>query len=155
MLQAGDRAPNFKLASDSAGDVSSSTLAGARYVLFCYPKDDTPGCTAEACGFRDRRAEFAALRVAVFGVSADPIAAHERFARKFQLNFPLLADPEHLLLEPLGVWIEKNMYGRKYFGVQRATFVVGADGRIEQAWPKVKVPRHVEAVLDFVAGKTE
>ncbi len=153
MLDVGDRAPDFELPSDSAGTVSSGLIAGERYVLFFYPKDDTSGCTAEVCAVRDHRDEFAALGVRVYAVSGDPVASHQRFAKKFELNFPLLADPEHQLLDAYGVWVEKSLYGRKYFGTQRATFIVGGDGRIEHVWPKVKVPGHVEEVLARLRGE--
>lgn len=152
MLDTGDHAPAFELPSDSAGTVSSAALAGRRHVLFFYPKDDTSGCTAEVCAVRDHRAEFDALGVPVYGVSPDPVASHQRFAKKYGLNFPLLADPQHQLLAGYGVWVEKSLYGRKYFGTQRATFVIGSDGRIEHVWPKVKVPGHVEAVLAYLRG---
>lgn len=150
MLVVGDRVPEFKLASDSAGEVDSAALLGQRYVLYFYPKDDTSGCTQQACGFRDNLPDFSSLSVPVYGVSADSIAAHQRFVKKYGLNFPLLADPEHRLLEPLGVWIEKSMYGRKYMGIQRATFVIGRDGRIEHVWPKVKTAGHAEEVLAYL-----
>lgn len=153
MLAIGDRAPNFELPSDSAGTVDSATLAGRRHVLFFYPKDDTSGCTAEVCALRDLHAEFAALDVTVYGVSGDPVTSHQRFAKKYGLNFPLLADPQRQLIEAYGVWVEKSLYGRKYFGTQRATFAIGSDGRIEQVWPKVKVPGHIEEVLAYVRGE--
>lgn len=152
MLAVGDLAPAFDLESDSAGRVSSQALAGRRYVLYFYPKDDTPGCSKEACSFRDRQPDFTALGVPVYGVSADDLASHAKFTRKYQLNFPLLADPEHRLLEAYGVWVEKSMYGKKYMGVQRATFVIGADGRIEQVWEKVKPEGHADQVYAYLTA---
>jgi peroxiredoxin Q/BCP len=151
MLDVGDKAPAFTLESDSAETISSKDLKGQRYVLYFYPKDDTPGCTKEACNFRDRLPDFSALGVKVFGVSADSVAAHGKFAKKYGLTFPLLADPEHQLLEAYGVWVEKSMYGRKYFGIQRATFVVDAKGKIEKVWPAVKKPeQHADEVLGWL-----
>ncbi len=147
MLQVGEDFPDFDLPSDAGARVSKAALLGQRYVMFFYPKDNTPACTQEACEFRDLGAEFAALKVSVFGVSADPIASHQRFAQKFAFGFPLLSDPEHQLLQPLGVWAEKKLYGREYLGIVRSSFLVGADGRIEHVWPKVKAKGHADAVL--------
>jgi thioredoxin-dependent peroxiredoxin len=152
MLTTGDRAPSFSLASDSGKTVSSASLKGQRYVLYFYPKDDTPGCTKEACAFRDNLPAFGKLGVPVFGLSADDGKSHAKFVKKYALTFPLLSDPDHALLDAYGAWVEKNMYGRTYFGVQRSTFVIGADGRIEQSWPKVSVDGHAEAVLAFLHG---
>ncbi len=147
MLKAGDRVPSFTLSSDSAGEISSAQLTGQRYVLYFYPKDDTSGCTVEACQFRDQHPEFQKLRVPVYGVSPDSVASHEKFTAKFTLNFPLLADEGHTLADAFGVWVEKSMYGRKYMGVQRSTFVIGPDGKIEHAWEKVTPDGHAAAVL--------
>ena len=141
MLKVGDRAPKFTLESDSAGTVSSASLAGKRYVLYFYPRDDTPGCTKEACSFRDNLPLFGGLGVPVFGVSADDVKAHAKFTAKFSLTFPLLADPERKLIDP------------KYMGVFRATFVVGADGRIEHVWEKVSPENHAEEVLAYLKGE--
>jgi peroxiredoxin Q/BCP len=154
MLHAGDLIPAFDLTSTDGTRVSSASLAGRRYVLYLYPKDDTPGCTTEACSFRDNLPRFSGMGVPVFGVSPDSAAAHAKFTAKHGLTFPLLADPERLLIEGLGAWVEKSMYGRKYMGVQRSTFVVGPDGRIEKVWEKVTPARHAEEVLAFlVAGR--
>jgi len=153
MLQAGDLAPSFSLASDGGRQVDSATLKGSRYVLYFYPKDDTPGCTREACAFRDRLPAFDKLGVPVFGVSADPAKAHDKFVNKYSLNFPLLADPEHQLLEAYGVWVGKSLYGRKYFGIQRCTFVIDAKGRIEKVWQKVSPDSHAGEVLAYLAGE--
>lgn len=152
MLKAGDKAPAFALTTDSGETLRSSTLKGKRYVLFFYPKDDTPGCTREACSFRDGQAAFKKLGVPVYGVSADSAERHAKFVSKYDLNFPLLADPEHKLLEAYGVWVEKNLYGRRYFGIQRASFIVGSDGRIEHVWEKVKPDGHADEVLAALRG---
>ena len=150
MLNVGDSVPDFTLESDSAGLISSKALRGQRYVIYFYPKDDTPGCTKEACSFRDHMPDFKDLGVPVFGASADDAKAHARFVGKYQLNFPLLIDPEKKLLEAFGVWTEKSMYGRTYMGVLRATFVVGADGKVEHVWPKVKAEGHGAEVLAWL-----
>jgi len=152
MLQVGDVVPDFSIESDSGGTVSSAALRGKRYVMYFYPKDDTPGCTKEACSFRDGLPHFEKLDVPVFGVSADDAKAHGKFAKKFQLNFPLLIDPDKTLLGYFGVWSEKSMYGRVYMGVLRATFVVDADGKVEKLWPKVKPEGHADEVLAYLRG---
>jgi thioredoxin-dependent peroxiredoxin len=152
MLQAGDAVPDFSAESDSAGTISAAALRGQRYVIYFYPKDDTPGCTKEACAFRDNLPHFQGLGVPVFGVSADDAKAHGKFVSKYQLNFPLLIDPEKKLLEAFGVWVEKKNYGRSYFGIQRSTFVVDATGTIEKVWPKVKAEGHAEQVLAYLQG---
>lgn len=152
MLQPGDAAPAFSLAADGGRRVDSASLKGRRHVLYFYPKDDTPGCTTEACAFRDNLPAFEKLGVPVFGVSADAADRHDKFAKKYSLNFPLLADPEHELLEAYGVWVEKNMYGRKYFGIQRSTFVIDAKGKIEKVWEKVKPAVHAEEVMVYLKG---
>ena len=149
MMKIGDTAPEFALES-SVGPVRSADLHGQRYVLLFYPKDDTSGCTAEACGFRDNLAAFDAAGVRVFGVSILDAKSKLRFANKYGFNFPLLADVDHTLAERYGVWIEKSMYGKKYMGIQRSTFVVGADGCVEQAWEKVKPEGHAEEVLVWI-----
>ena len=150
MLQAGDLIPDFVLPSDTMGDVSASSLRGQRYVLYFYPKDDTSGCTTEACNFRDNLASFNALNIPVFGVSPDNIKAHAKFRAKFGLTFPLLSDNEHKVAAAFGAWVEKSMYGRKYMGIDRSTFLIGADGRIVRVWRKVKVTGHVAEVLAAV-----
>jgi len=152
MLQVGDGFPPFDLAAQTGERFTQQDLLGQRYVMFFYPKDNTPACTQEACEFRDLRAAFVALSVQVFGVSADLMAAHQRFAKKFDLSYPLLSDPDHLLLEPLGVWAQKKLYGREYLGIVRSTFVVGSDGRIEYVWPKVRAKGHAEEVLAYLRG---
>ena len=148
MIDIGDKAPDFNL--PASGDKSQLTLADANgpLVLFFYPRDDTPGCTKEAIAFTGMESEFSALGVTIWGVSADSVASHEKFAAKHNLSMPLLADEENTVCEAFGVWKEKNMYGKKFFGIERATFLINADGKIAQAWRKVKVPGHAEAVLD-------
>jgi peroxiredoxin Q/BCP len=151
MLQAGDNVPEFSLVTDKGETVSAKRLKGQRYVLYFYPKDDTPGCTKEACGFRDNLPSFEQLSVRVFGVSADSEAAHTKFVKKFDLNFSLLADPERQLIEGIGAWVEKSMYGKKYMGIARATFVVDAKGKIEKVWEKVAKPdQHAAEVLAYL-----
>lgn len=155
MLKAGDRVPEFQLPVDNGRSVSSADLAGKRYLLYFYPKDDTPGCTVEACSFRDNLPTFDKIGIAVFGVSADDAMSHQRFARKHGLNFPLIADPNHQLIGPMGVWVEKSMYGKKYMGIQRSTFLVGADGAIEKVWESVKPLTHTAEVLDYLGANVK
>ena len=146
-LKAGDRVPAFKMASDGGGQISSASLKGKPYVLYFYPKDDTSGCTKEAIGFSGARKRFDALGITVIGVSKDSIASHDRFKAKHKLTITLASDPETVTAEVFGTWVEKSLYGRKYMGMERATFLVGADGKIVRIWRKVKVPGHVEDVL--------
>lgn len=153
MLKVGDRIPPFTLMASNGAEISDESLAGQRYVLYSYPKDDTPGCTKEACAFRDHLPKLGELGVAVYGLSADDEKSHIRFGRKYALNFPLLADPERRLIEPLGVWVEKRMYGKAYMGVARSTFVVGPDGLIEQVWDKVNPEGHAEEVLAWLRAR--
>lgn len=155
MLKAGDRVPDFQLPADNGRSVSSADLAGKRYLLYFYPKDDTPGCTVEACSFRDNLPAFDKIGIAVFGVSADDAMSHQRFARKHGLNFPLIADPNHQLIGPMGVWVEKSMYGKKYMGIQRSTFLVGADGTIEKVWENVKPLTHTAEVLEYLGANVK
>jgi peroxiredoxin Q/BCP len=155
MLKAGDRVPEFQLPADNGRSVSSAELAGRRYLLYFYPKDDTPGCTVEACSFRDNLPAFDKIGIAVFGVSADDALSHQKFARKHGLNFPLIADPNHQLIGPMGVWVEKSMYGKKYMGIQRSTFLVGADGTIEKVWESVKPLAHTAEVLEYLGANVK
>ncbi len=154
MLSEGLAIPDFSLLS-TAGAISRKSLMGSRYVLYLYPKDDTPGCTTESCGFRDLLPKFDASKIKVFGVSADSIKAHEKFISKYQLGFPLIADPERLLIEGLGAWVEKSMYGKKYMGIARSTFVVDGTGKIEKVWDKVSVATHANDVLAYLQGEPE
>lgn len=151
MLAVGDRVPDFVMASDSAGSVAAKALRGTRYLVYFYPKDDTPGCTKEACAFRDNLPAFKDLGVPVYGVSADDLKAHGKFVQKYQLNFPLLT-ADQATLEAFGVWVEKSMYGKKYFGIARASFVIGADGVVEMVWPKVSPEGHAAEVLAYLGG---
>jgi thioredoxin-dependent peroxiredoxin len=153
MLNVGDKIPEFTLASSSGNQVSSEELLGKRFILYFYPKDDTPGCTREACAFRDDLPKFSGLGLKVYGISADDERSHIRFGRKYQLNFPLLADPDHAVCDLFGTWVEKSMYGRTYFGVERATFVISAKGRIEHIWRKVMPDGHTEEVLAWLKGE--
>jgi peroxiredoxin Q/BCP len=149
MLKVGDFAPEFALASDK-GEVTSSDLLGKRYVLYFYPRDDTSGCTVEACSFRDNLPKFESINVPVYGVSADDLKAHAKFSAKHGLNFTLLSDPDHKVIEAFGAWVEKNMYGRKYMGIQRSTFVIARNGQVEQVWEKVKPEGHAEEVYKWL-----
>jgi len=149
-LKPGDKAPKFRLATDGGGDVSTASLKGKPFVLYFYPKDDTAGCTKEAIGFSERRRKFDALGVPVIGVSKDSTASHDRFKAKYKLKIALASDPEVKTAQDYGVWGEKTLYGRKYMGMERATFLVDAKGVIHSVWRKVKVPGHVEAVLAAV-----
>jgi len=155
MLKAGDRVPEFQLTVEHGRSISSADLAGKRYLLYFYPKDDTPGCTVEACSFRDNLPAFDQVGIAVFGVSADDAMSHQRFARKHGLNFPLIADPNHQLIGPMGVWVEKTMYGKKYMGIQRSTFLVGSDGTIEKVWESVKPLTHTAEVLEHLGANVK
>ncbi|MCP3139404.1 thioredoxin-dependent thiol peroxidase [Pyxidicoccus xibeiensis] len=147
MPQAGDAAPGFQLPDQDGNSVTLSQHAGKNVVLYFYPKDDTPGCTKEACDFRDQHSALRAAGAVVLGVSADSAERHKKFAAKYNLSFPLLADPDRQALEAYGVWGEKTLYGRKFQGITRATFLIGPDGRVKQVWPKVKVSGHVDEVL--------
>ncbi len=143
----GKKAPAFSLPSVSGGTVSLKDLKGKNVVLYFYPKDNTPGCTQESCDFRDNFARIQAKGAVVFGVSPDSIASHEKFRSKYDLPFDLLSDESHEMLETYDVWKEKNMYGRKFMGVERTTVLIDSDGIIRRIWPKVKVKGHVDDVL--------
>ena len=147
MVEEGRPAPDFELTSDSGETVSLESLRGKPVVLYFYPKDDTPGCTKEACAFRDRRADLAAHGATVLGVSPDGVASHAAFRDKYALSFPLLADPDHAVAEAYGAWREKQQYGRRYHGIQRSTFLIDGDGVVRKAWKKVDVQGHDEQVL--------
>ena len=146
-LKPGDKAPAFKLATDGGGQVSLSGLKGTPFVLYFYPKDDTSGCTKEAIAFTALAKKFEALGVVLVGVSKDSAASHDRFKTKHKLKLTLASDPETKVAQKYGVWVEKSMYGRRYMGLERATFLVDAAGKILQVWRRVKVPGHAEAVL--------
>ena len=147
VIQAGAKAPTFKLPSSTGEAVDLAALKGRTVVLYFYPRADTPGCTKEACGFRDAIAAYRKLDVPVFGVSPDPVEDVTKFAEKFKLNFPLLADADHSVAEKYGVWQERSMYGKKYMGVARTTFVIGPDGRVVHVFEKVKPEGHDQEVL--------
>jgi len=143
----GDSAPDFTLPDQAGNDVSLSGLKGKTVVLYFYPKADTPGCTTQACGVRDHRQDYAESGAVVLGVSPDPVKAISRFDQKFDLGFPLLADEQHEVAEAYGVWVEKSMYGRKYMGVERSTFVISPDGTVRAVFRKVKPAEHDKLVL--------
>jgi peroxiredoxin Q/BCP len=144
----GDKAPAFELVDHAGKAISSKSLAGKAYVLYFYPKDDTPGCTTEACGFRDDLPKFGRSKVSVIGVSPDSPASHAKFREKYTLPFTLASDPEKALINAYGVWVKKINYGREYMGVERSTFLVDAKGRVQKVWRRVKVAGHVEQVLE-------
>jgi peroxiredoxin Q/BCP len=147
-LKVGQKAPDFTLLDDAGEKVNLSDLKGKKVVLYFYPKDDTPGCTTEACNFRDGLSEIKRQGAVVLGVSADSVESHKKFKKKFELNFPLLADPEKKMVERYGVWKEKSMYGKKYMGIERTTFVIDEQGKISHVFPKVKVGEHYDEVLE-------
>ena len=146
-IEEGQTAPDFTLPADNGGKVKLSELRGKPVVLYFYPKDDTPGCTKEACAFRDRSQDLKAKGAVVLGVSPDDVASHGEFRDKYSLNFPLLADTDHQVAEGYGAWREKNMYGKKSMGIQRSTFLIGPDGTVRKVWKKVIVDGHDEEVL--------
>jgi peroxiredoxin Q/BCP len=150
MPEISDPAPDFTLPATGGEEVTLSALKGQPVVLFFYPRDDTPGCTKENQGFSASLADFEAAGAKVFGISKDSLASHEKFAAKRDLSVPLLSDENHTACEDYGVWKEKNMYGKTYMGIERSTFLIAADGTIAQVWRKVKVPGHVEQVLEAV-----
>ncbi len=147
-LKVGARAPAFSLSNEQGRVVKLSELRGKKIVLFFYPKDNTPGCTQEACSFRDGLEAFRKKGAVVFGVSADSVESHQKFAKKFELNFPLLSDESKATIQAYGVWKEKSMYGRKYMGIERTTVLIAEDGTISQVFPKVTVNGHYEEVLE-------
>ncbi len=146
-IEEGTVAPDFELPTDGGGTVRLSDLKGKKVVVYFYPADDTKGCTLEAVDFSKHLDAFQATGAVVIGISPDTVASHDKFKSKHDLSVILAADPDRTAIEAYGVWVEKQMYGRKYMGVERATFLVGSDGRIAKAWHKVKVKGHVEAVL--------
>ena len=146
-VEVGNPAPDFTLDSDAGEPVTLSSLRGKPVVLYFYPKDDTAGCTKQACGIRDAWGEFERRGAVVLGVSPDSVASHVSFKQKFDLQFTLLADPDHAVAEAYGVWVEKSMYGKKYMGVERSTFVIGADGNLVDVMRKVKPETHADEVL--------
>ena len=151
MLAPGDQAPDFTLPDQNGDPVTLSKLRGKTVVLYFYPKADTPGCTAQACGVRDHRADYVQADAVVLGVSPDPVKAVSKFDLKYGLGFPLLADQDHAVAESYGVWVEKSMYGRKYMGNERTTFVIGPDGKIREVFRSVKPAEHDGLVLGALA----
>ncbi len=147
-LDIGHKAPSFTAPTDAGDAISLSDYAGKTLVLYFYPKDDTPGCTKEACGFNENLAALKKLKTAVIGVSKDSVASHQKFKEKFGLEFPLISDTDGKICEAYGTWMEKSMYGRKYMGIDRATFVIGPDGKIAALWRSVKVTGHIDAVIE-------
>jgi peroxiredoxin Q/BCP len=141
-IEAGERAPAFSLTADDGSKVRLADLKGQPVVVYFYPRDDTPGCTREACAFRDQQAELKKLGAQLLGISADNTESHGKFRDKYRLNFPLLSDPDPAVAEKYGAWREKNMYGKKSLGIQRSTFLVDADGKIAKVWKAVKVDGH-------------
>ncbi|MEO9902389.1 thioredoxin-dependent thiol peroxidase [Nisaea sp.] len=152
MVDVGEKAPDFNMATDGGGSVSLKDLKGKKVVLYFYPKDDTPGCTKEACAFRDAMPDFSGIDAEIIGVSKDPVAKHDKFKTKYDLPFMLASDEESDVCERFGVWVEKNMYGKKYMGIERATFLIDGNGVVRHVWRKVKVPGHAEAVLEAAKG---
>ncbi len=153
MPEAGSSAPAFNLPAYPEGKIKLSQFKGDKnVVLYFYPRDNTPGCTTEACDFRDNIARLQSANTVVLGVSTDDVTSHEKFAKKFELPFPLLADEDHAICEKYGVWVEKNMYGKVSMGVQRATFLIDKQGKIARVWPKVKVDGHVAEVAEAIAA---
>jgi thioredoxin-dependent peroxiredoxin len=152
MLSEGDKAPDFALPDQSGEQVRLSDLRGETVVLYFYPRASTPGCTTQACGVRDRRADYAAAGGRVIGISPDEVKAIDKFAAKHDLDFTLLADADHAVAEAYGTWVKKSMYGKKYMGVQRATFIIGPDGRIAKVFPKVSPKQHNDLVLKALSS---
>ncbi|HEX7447546.1 MAG TPA: thioredoxin-dependent thiol peroxidase [Pirellulales bacterium] len=154
-LEEGKPAPDFTLPANDGGTVKLKDQRGGPVVLYFYPRDDTPGCTKEACAFRDRHAELTAHGAKVFGVSTDDVTSHVKFRDKYGLNFPLLADTDHRVAEKYGAWQEKNMYGKKSWGVQRSTFLIDSEGVVRKVWRRVKVDGHDEQVLAALRGLSQ
>jgi len=151
-IEQGEAAPDFELQTDRGEPLRLSAQRGKPVVLYFYPKDDTPGCTVEACAFRDRRSELAARGALVLGVSPDGVASHAKFRDKFSLDFPLLADPDHQVAEAYGAWRERTNYGKTSMGIQRSTFLIDGDGVVRQVWKKVDVKEHDQQVIDALSA---
>lgn len=152
MLAIGNTAPAFTLPDQTGALLDAKSLKGQRYLVYFYPKDSTPGCTMQACGLQSDLEQFNNLSIRVLGVSMDSVASHKKFADKYGLRFSLLADTERKLIEAYGVWVEKSMYGKSYMGISRSSFLVGANGKIEQVWEKANTKTHAQDVLAFVNG---
>jgi thioredoxin-dependent peroxiredoxin len=152
-LTEGSKAPGFDTPSSTGNNIKLSDFSGKkRVVLYFYPKDDTPGCTIEACGFRDKHDEIKTKNTVILGVSPDGVDSHNKFIKKFDLPFILLADEDKEICKAYGVWVEKNMYGKKYMGVARTTFVIGTDGKIEKIYEKVKPKEHTDEIIEFISA---
>jgi peroxiredoxin Q/BCP len=151
-IEEGQPAPDFALRADDGKEIRLSALRGQPVVLYFYPKDDTPGCTREACAFRDRKSELAARGAAVLGVSPDDVTSHGKFRDRYSLNFPLLADTDHQVADAYGAWREKNMYGKKSMGIQRSTFLIDRAGKVRKVWKRVNVEGHDAEVLAALAA---
>ncbi|HTO88509.1 MAG TPA: thioredoxin-dependent thiol peroxidase [Thermoanaerobaculia bacterium] len=151
LLELGDRAPDFKTADQDGEKISLKDLRGRKVVLYFYPKDDTPGCTKEACSFRDGFSKFRKRKIEVLGVSADDERSHKKFAEKYDLPFRLLADTDKKIVQDYGVWGEKSLYGRKFMGINRVTYLIDEKGRIAGVWPKVKPDGHADEILEAIA----
>jgi peroxiredoxin Q/BCP len=149
----GKKAPDFSGPTDGGGKIKLSDLKGKNVVLYFYPKDDTSGCTKQACAFTEAMPNFYKIKAAVIGVSRDSVESHDKFKKKYKLNFPLVSDVDGKICEKYGTWIEKSMYGRKYMGIERATFLIDAKGAVAHMWRKVRVAGHVEDVLKVVKGE--
>ncbi len=152
MIDTGDKVPNVSLPDEEGRPVSFADLEGQVYVLYFYPKDDTPGCTKEACAFRDNFAQLGRLDAKVFGISRDDAESHRKFKEKFDLNFPLLSDLDGSVCDTFGVWKLRSMYGKEFMGIERSTFLVGKDGKIAKAWRKVNVEGHVDEVIAAISA---
>ena len=150
MLQEGNKAPDFKLKDQNEKEISLSDYKGKNVILYFYPKDNTSGCTAEACSFRDDFPKFKKVETVILGVSPDSVESHKKFAKKYNLNFSLLADEDKEVIKKYDVWKEKSMYGRKYMGVERSTFIIDSDGKIKKIFRKVKVQGHNEEVMEVL-----
>jgi peroxiredoxin Q/BCP len=146
----GEKAPDFKLQASNGEEVTLAAFKGKNVVLYFYPKDMTPGCTTEACDFREKHTSFAELNTVIVGVSPDPIDKHEKFKTKYDLPFILLSDPDHTLSDAYGVWVLKKNFGKEYMGIERSTFVISKEGIVVKEWRKVKVKGHVEEALDYI-----
>ena len=147
-LKIGDKAPDFTLPTDGNGTIALKAQRGKKVIVYFYPKDDTSGCTTEACGFRDAMPNFSKADATIIGISRDPVRAHDKFKQKYSLPFTLASDESGEVCEKYGVWVQKSMYGRKYMGIERATFLIDEKGVIRNIWHKVKVPGHVDEVLE-------
>ncbi len=151
-LAVGDKAPDFTLPTDGGGEVSLKAMKGKTVVLYFYPRDDTPGCTTEACAFRDALPDFSKVKATIIAVSKDTVASHDKFKTKFKLPFPLASDADGKVCEAYGAWGEKSMYGKKYMGIERSTFLIDGKGVVRNIWRKVKVDGHAAEVLKAAAA---